>query len=78
MCPFGTFQFFNGWVVVGIIWLFASVVIVVFLSVFESQSTINRTTRMMFEDLFGTGVRSKPVIGGRIVSVWGCHTAQHV
>ncbi|KAL8382304.1 hypothetical protein RB595_006208 [Gaeumannomyces hyphopodioides] len=61
-------EFFTGWVVVGIIWLFASVVMVVFLPVFESRSTIVRTTRMMFKDLFGGGVRSKPVSEGQVVS----------
>lgn len=41
-------QFFTGWVIVGIIWLFASSVMVIFLPVFESRRTIVRTTRLMF------------------------------
>ncbi|KAF9875441.1 urea transporter [Colletotrichum karsti] len=45
--------FFTGWVVVGITWLFASVIMVVFLPIFESRSTVVRTTRMMFKDLLG-------------------------
>ncbi|KDN70275.1 putative sodium symporter family protein [Colletotrichum sublineola] len=59
---FLTLQFFTGWVVVGITWLFASVIMVVFLPIFESRSTIVRTTRMMLEDLFGKGRRRKPVL----------------
>ncbi|KAK2017525.1 sodium symporter family protein [Colletotrichum eremochloae] len=55
-------SFFTGWVVVGITWLFASVIMVVFLPIFESRSTIVRTTRMMLEDLFGKGRRRKPVL----------------
>ncbi|KAK1621707.1 sodium symporter family protein [Colletotrichum phormii] len=57
-------SFFTGWVVVGITWLFASVVMVVFLPIFESRSTIIRTTRMVFKDLFGIRVRGKPVSEG--------------
>ncbi|KXH68614.1 sodium symporter family protein [Colletotrichum salicis] len=57
-------SFFTGWVVVGITWLFASVVMVVFLPIFESRSTIIRTTRMMFKDLFGIRGRGKPVSEG--------------
>ncbi|KAM7213408.1 putative urea active transporter 1 [Rhypophila decipiens] len=47
--------FFTGWVVVGILWLFVSTGICVFLPLFESRSTIARTTRMMFKDLLGLG-----------------------
>ncbi|KAL3292054.1 sodium symporter family protein [Colletotrichum asianum] len=54
-------QFFTGWVVVGITWLFASVIMVVFLPIFESRSTVIRTTRMMFKDLLG-------VRGGKVLS----------
>ncbi|KAL0777348.1 hypothetical protein CaCOL14_006866 [Colletotrichum acutatum] len=57
-------SFFTGWVVVGITWLFASVVMVVFLPIFESRSTIVRTTRMMFKDLFGLRGKGKPVSEG--------------
>ncbi|OHW90151.1 sodium symporter family protein [Colletotrichum incanum] len=58
-------SFFTGWVVVGITWLFASVIMVVFLPIFESRSTIMRTTRMMFKDLFGIRGRGKPVSEGQ-------------
>ncbi|OHE98312.1 sodium symporter family protein [Colletotrichum orchidophilum] len=57
-------SFFTGWVVVGITWLFASVIMVVFLPIFESRSTIVRTTRMMFKDLFGLRGKGKPVSEG--------------
>ncbi|KAJ0329195.1 hypothetical protein COL5a_004431 [Colletotrichum fioriniae] len=57
-------SFFTGWVVVGITWLFASVIMVVFLPIFESRSTIVRTTRMMFKDLFGLRRKGKPVSEG--------------
>ncbi|KAL0932225.1 urea transporter [Colletotrichum truncatum] len=55
--------FFTGWVVVGITWLFASVIMVVFLPIFESRSTVIRTTRMMFKDLLGMR-GGKPVTEG--------------
>ncbi|TQN70535.1 putative urea active transporter 1 [Colletotrichum shisoi] len=58
-------SFFTGWVVVGITWLFASVIMVVFLPIFESRSTIVRTTRLMFKDLFGMRGRGKPVTDGQ-------------
>ncbi|KAK1995033.1 sodium symporter family protein, partial [Colletotrichum falcatum] len=58
-------SFFTGWVVVGITWLFASVVMVVFLPIFESRSTIVRTTGMMLTDLFSTGGKRKPVGDGQ-------------
>jgi len=48
-------KFFTGWVVVGILWLFVSTGICVVLPVFESRSTIARTSRMMMKDLFGLG-----------------------
>ncbi|KAF6807272.1 urea transporter [Colletotrichum sojae] len=54
-------QFFTGWVVVGIVWLFGSVVMVVFLPVFESRSTVVRTTRMMLKDLLGMR-GGKPIV----------------
>ncbi|KAK1969777.1 sodium symporter family protein [Colletotrichum sublineola] len=53
-------SFFTGWVVVGITWLFASVIMVVFLPIFESRSTIVRTTRMMLEDLFEVAENVEP------------------
>jgi urea-proton symporter len=46
-------KFFTGWVVVGILWLFVSTVICVFLPLFESRSTIARTVRLMTKDLLG-------------------------
>ncbi|WYZ40921.1 hypothetical protein EsH8_IV_001262 [Colletotrichum jinshuiense] len=58
-------SFFTGWVVVGITWLFASVIMVVFLPIFESRSTIIRTTRMMVKDLFGMKGRGRPVSEGQ-------------
>ncbi|KAJ0159797.1 putative urea active transporter 1 [Colletotrichum tanaceti] len=58
-------SFFTGWVVVGITWLFASVIMVVFLPIFESRSTIVRTTRLMFKDLFGMRGAGKPVTEGQ-------------
>jgi hypothetical protein len=53
-------QFFTGWVTVGIIWLFASSVICIILPVFESRSTIARTTRMAFKDLMGLRKGGRP------------------
>lgn len=50
-------SFFTGWVVVGILWLFVSCGMVVFLPVFESRRTIVRTSRAMFSDLLGLGRR---------------------
>ncbi|TEA13910.1 putative urea active transporter 1 [Colletotrichum sidae] len=56
--------FFTGWVVVGITWLFMSVIIVVFLPVYESRSTIVRTSRMMFKDMLGLR-GGKPITEGQ-------------
>jgi len=53
-------QFFTGWVTVGIIWLFASSAICIILPVFESRSTIARTTRMAFKDLMGLRRGGRP------------------
>ncbi|GKT47710.1 urea amidolyase [Colletotrichum spaethianum] len=58
-------SFFTGWVVVGITWLFASVIMVVFLPIFESRSTVVRTTRMMLKDMFGMRGKGKPVSEGQ-------------
>ncbi|EFQ32905.1 sodium symporter family protein [Colletotrichum graminicola] len=58
-------SFFTGWVVVGITWLFASMIMVVFLPIFESRSTIVRTSQMMLKDLFGIKGRKKPAIDGQ-------------
>ncbi|ROT35093.1 urea active transporter [Sodiomyces alkalinus F11] len=58
--------FFTGWVVVGILWLFVSSGMVIFLPIFESRSTIARTTRAMFSDLLGLGrKRAVEVTHGR-------------
>ncbi|KAK1585393.1 sodium symporter family protein [Colletotrichum navitas] len=62
-------SFLTGWVVVGITWLFASVIMVVFLPIFESRSTIVRTTHMISKDLFGIGGRQKPVSDGQSPSM---------
>lgn len=59
-------EFFTGWVVVGIIWLFCSVAMVVFLPIFQSRFTIVRTTKAMFTDFLGvTGRRAPEVTQGR-------------
>ncbi|KAF2459739.1 urea active transporter [Lineolata rhizophorae] len=57
-------QFFTGWVVVGIIWLFATLGMVGFLPLFESRATIVRTARSMFSDLKGLG-RGRSVLAGQ-------------
>ncbi|KAK5653951.1 hypothetical protein OQA88_7876 [Cercophora sp. LCS_1] len=64
-------KFFTGWVVVGIIWLFASAGMVIFLPVIESRSTIARTTRMMFQDLLGLGKRKATAVEGQAVEEIG-------
>lgn len=43
----------TGWIVVGIIWLFFSTAIVVFLPLFESRKTIAHTTKSIIADLTG-------------------------
>ncbi|KAK0750913.1 sodium symporter family protein [Schizothecium vesticola] len=53
-------KFFTGWVTVGIIWLFASSAICIILPVFESRSTIARTTRLAFKDLMGLRRGGRP------------------
>ncbi|KAK2063262.1 sodium symporter family protein [Colletotrichum caudatum] len=58
-------SFFTGWVVVGITWLIASVVMVVFLPIIESRNTIVRTTRMILKDLLGINGRRKPISDGQ-------------
>ncbi|SMR49046.1 unnamed protein product [Zymoseptoria tritici ST99CH_1E4] len=42
-------KFFTGWVVVGIIWLFVSCTMVVFLPLLESRKTIVRTSRAILK-----------------------------
>ncbi|EGY22228.1 urea active transporter [Verticillium dahliae VdLs.17] len=68
-------KFFTGWVVVGILWLFVSSGIVVFLPLFESRRTIARTSKSMFRDLMGLGRRGR---GGAEVVVQGRHMAGDV
>lgn len=46
-------KFFTGWVVVGIIWIFCSLIGVGIFPVFESRHTLVRTTRAIFADLTG-------------------------
>lgn len=52
-------RFFTGWVVVGILWLFISCIMVVFLPVYESRSTISRTGKAIYQDLMVLASRSK-------------------
>lgn len=55
--------FFTGWVVIGIIWLFATSGMIIVLPVWESRRTISRTTTAMFKDLLGlTGKRAHPEV----------------
>lgn len=51
--------FFTGWAVVGIIWLFCSAGVVVFLPLWQSRRTIAQTTKGIMADLSGHGSRSK-------------------
>lgn len=46
-------EFFTGWTVVGIIWLFCSSGVVVFLPLWQSRSTIAKTARGIVADLSG-------------------------
>lgn len=55
-------KFFTGWVVVGIIWLFISCIMVVFLPVYESRSTISRTAKAIVQDLIALGGKRKTVV----------------
>ncbi|KAH6693423.1 urea active transporter [Plectosphaerella plurivora] len=58
-------KFFTGWVVVGITWLFATSGMTIILPLWESRSTISRTSRAMFKDLLGlTGKRAPEVMEG--------------
>jgi hypothetical protein len=71
--------FFTGWVVVGIIWLFISCTMVVFLPVFESRGTIVRTGKAVWKDLTGKGRRSEAeVVQGEVVSDSGTVTPREV
>ena len=56
-------QFFTGWVVVGIIWIFCSFIAVVIYPAWESRATIMRVTRHMFGGKSSQGEFSRePVI----------------
>ncbi|KAK1755855.1 urea transporter [Echria macrotheca] len=61
-------KFFTGWVVVGILWLFASSAMVIVLPVFESRKTIVRTSRLMFKDLLGLRKGRFTATEGEVVS----------
>lgn len=63
-------SFFTGWVVVGIIWLFFSTGVVVFLPLWQSRRTISHTIKSVIADMTGKGIkRGKPeVMHGETVS----------
>lgn len=63
-------EFFTGWVVVGIIWLFCSSGVVVFLPLWQSRRTIAHTVKSVWADVTGKGgKRGKPeVMQGQPVS----------
>lgn len=46
-------QFFTGWVVVGIIWIFCSLFAVGLFPVFEGRKTLAHTAKAIFMDLTG-------------------------
>ena len=55
-------RFFTGWIVVGIIWLFFSTAIVVFLPLWQSRKTISHTIKSVIADVTGKGRRGKPEV----------------
>jgi hypothetical protein len=56
-------RFFTGWIVVGIIWLFFSTAVVVFLPLWQSRKTILHTIKSVFADMTGGGGRrGKPEV----------------
>jgi len=55
-------RFFTGWIVVGIIWLFFSTSIVVFLPLWQSRKTISHTIKSVIADVTGKGRRGKPEV----------------
>jgi len=63
-------SFFTGWVVVGIIWLFFSTAVVVFLPLWQSRRTISHTFKSVVADITGKGTkRGRPeVMQGEAVS----------
>jgi hypothetical protein len=72
-------RFFTGWVVVGILWLFISCGMVVVLPIYESRSTISRTTRAICKDLMGLGGKKGPeVVMGEKDNVSGSMTPPEV
>lgn len=55
--------FFTGWIVVGIIWLFFSTGVVVFLPLWQSRRTISHTVKSVIADMTGKGGRrGKPEV----------------
>ncbi|SMQ49222.1 unnamed protein product [Zymoseptoria tritici ST99CH_3D7] len=67
-------KFFTGWVVVGIIWLFVSCTMVVFLPLLESRKTIVRTSRAILKDLMGIGQARAGVVEGEVAPGSGMMT----
>lgn len=60
-------QFFTGWVVVGIIWIFFTFIAVVIYPAWESRETLTRVLRLIF-----TGKHPKGVVhGGETLVVEG-------
>jgi SSS family transporter len=55
-------QFFTGWVVVGIIWLFGTAFGVVLFPLWEGRSSVARVARLMFYDAMG---RKRAALDGR-------------
>jgi len=56
-------RFFTGWIVVGIIWLFFSTAVVVFLPLWQSRKTISHTIKSVIADMTGKGGRrGKPEV----------------
>jgi uncharacterized membrane protein len=55
--------FFTGWIVVGILWLFFSTGVVVFLPLWQSRRTISHTIKSVVADMTGKGGRrGKPEV----------------
>lgn len=55
--------FFTGWIVVGILWLFFSTGVVVFLPLWQSRRTISHTIKSVIADMTGKGGRrGKPEV----------------
>jgi urea-proton symporter len=58
-------DFFTGWVVVGILWLFFTAFGVIIFPVYEGRASIAHTVRAMFLDATG---RKKPVTAGMVMA----------